>query len=481
MSAPPCDRPSGHRRGPVPRTLRGRLVGASALAVLLSLFALGAVATLVVEHQLRDGVDRELRARAVDVAQLVATTPALVSTRGALDLGSGGRQVWVQVHDRRGRMLSEGRSVSLGFRVLPRTGAFDRALRDGRAGYADARLGGEPIRTYAVPLLKSGRQASEGVVVVASSVADIEQTFSSLRRVIAIAALAAAAIGALLAAALTTAGLRPLRRLSRGARAIADDPAPGRRLEVGTRGDELAALAGTLNRMLDALDRARAAERRLLADASHELRNPVTALRGNAAYAARHGADAEILRELEADAERLSHLVDDLLALEREAGAEPPAGQVRLADVIGAVVADDERTVVESDPELVVRGQAGALERALRNMVENARVHGPEGGTVTVRAAAEGDRALLAVRDEGMGIPPALAEQALRRFWRGPDATAGRRPGSGLGLAIVAATAERHGGEVRIDGSTVAIVLPRLPTAGTVRDLSRPARTVDPS
>ncbi|WP_320672006.1 sensor histidine kinase [Patulibacter defluvii] len=459
-----ADRPRRRRRR-LPRTLRGRLVGAAAVAVLVSLFALGAVATLVVERQLRDGVDRELRARAVDVAQLVATTPALVGTRGALDLGSGGRQVWVQVHDRRGRMLSEGRSVSLGFRVLPRTAAFDRALRDGRAGYADARLGGEPIRTYAVPLTTSGRRASGGVVVVASSVADIEDTFASLRRVIAIAALVAAALGGLLAAVLTSAGLRPLRRLARGARAIAEDPVPGRRLEAGPGGDELTALAETLNGMLDALDRARAAERRLLADASHELRTPVTALRGNAAYAARHGADAEVLRELEADAERLALLVDDLLALEREEGAARPAERVLLADVVAAVVgaAPGPELTVEVDPALAVRGQAGALERALRNLVENARRHGPAGGRVTIVAAADGDRARLSVRDEGAGIAPEQAAQALRRFWRGPDATAARRPGSGLGLAIVAATAARHGGSVRIDAATITIELPREP------------------
>ncbi len=223
----------------------------------------------------------------------------------------------------------------------------------------------------------------------------------------------------------------------------------------------------SLNRMLDALDRARAAERRLLADASHELRTPVTALRGNAAFARRHGADAGLLAELEADADRLARLVDDLLALEREAGARTPDEEVALADVVDA--AAEGATVTERAP-LAVRGQAGALERALRNLVDNARVHGR--GEVRVAVSREGDRAVLSVSDDGPGIPPDAAEAALRRFWRGPDAAAQRRPGSGLGLAIVAATAERHGGEVRIDGATVALVLP------IVRELSRPVHTV---
>jgi signal transduction histidine kinase len=123
---------------------------------------------------------------------------------------------------------------------------------------------------------------------------------------------------------------------------------------------------------------------------------------------------------------------------------------------------------------LAVRGQAGPLERALRNLVENACVHGPVDGEVRVSLRRRGDDAVLAVSDDGAGIPAEQAAAAPRRFWRGPDAAAGGRPGSGLGLAIVAATAARHGGRLEIDGATVALALP------LVRELSRPARTVVP-
>jgi two-component system sensor histidine kinase MprB len=188
-------------------------------------------------------------------------------------------------------------------------------------------------------------------------------------------------------------------------------------------------------------------------------------------------------------------MVDDLLALEREAGAERPDAEVDLEAVIDAVVATPERALDESplldalaaaEPAaaprtpaslrvtatapLAVRGQPGALERALRNLVENAAVHGPAGGEVRVALARRGDEAVLSVSDDGPGIPPALAADAARRFWRGPDAAA--RPGSGLGLAIVAATAARHGGRLEIDGATVGIALP------LVRELSKPARTL---
>jgi signal transduction histidine kinase len=472
-------------------SLRSRLAAASAVAVLVALAVLGGAATLVVEDQLRGTVDRELKRRAVDVAQLAAVTPDLLQSRGALDLGSGGRQVWVEVRDRDGRIVA--RSDALRGRLLPGDAARAAALRDARPGFADDRLGDEPIRLYAAPLADTGGVAGGGTVVVASSMGDIEAIFTRLREAIAVAALAAALLGGLLATVLTRRGLRPLRRLATGASAISEAPDPGRRLPAAATRDELGDLSGALNRMLDALDRAREAERRLLADASHELRTPVTSLRGNAAFARRHGADAELLADLEADAERLARLVDDLLALEREAGAERPDAEVDLEAVIAAVVAAPEhqldadellgalaadadreapRVVVTATAPLAVRGQAGPLERALRNLVENACVHGPAGGEVRVALARRGGEAVLSVSDDGPGIPRALADAAPRRFWRGPDAAG--RPGSGLGLAIVTATAARHGGRLEIDGATVAIVLP------LVRELSRPARTLAP-
>ena len=453
-------------------SLRARLAATSAVAVLVALAVLGIAATLVVEHNLRGTVDADLRRRAVDVAQLAAVTPGLLDARGALDLGSGGRQLWVEVRDADDRIVA--RSDALRGRLLPGGAARSAALRLGRPGYADDALGGEPIRLYAAPLADTGGPAGGGTVVVASSMGDIEDIFTRLREAIALAALAAAALGGLLATALTAGSLRPLRRLAHGARAISEEPDAGRRLPVPAARDELGELAHALNRMLDALDRARESERRLLADASHELRTPVTSLRGNAAFARRHGADAELLADLEADAERLARLVDDLLALEREAGADRPDAEVDLQAVIQAVAAGEPRVVVSASAPLAVRGQAGPLERALRNLVENACVHGPDEGEVRVALERRGDEAVLAVSDDGPGIGPAQAAAAPRRFWRGPDAAAAGRPGSGLGLAIVAATAERHGGRLEIRGATVAIALP------LVRELSRPARTVAP-
>jgi len=234
------------------------------------------------------------------------------------------------------------------------------------------------------------------------------------------------------------------------------------RLPVGERrgADEVDRLADTLNRMLSALERARDSERRFVADASHELRNPITALRGNAAYLRAHGADPAALADIHADAERLSRLLDDLLALAREDSGVVPDEPVSVADVAREAADGDAGVLVETGGPGLVRGDPGALERALRNLVENAHRHGPPSAPVRISVESIADTVVLAVTDSGAGIPPHLAEAATGRFWRGPDADAAG--GSGLGLALVRATAERHGGRLVIDGSRFAIELPAL-------------------
>jgi signal transduction histidine kinase len=217
-----------------------------------------------------------------------------------------------------------------------------------------------------------------------------------------------------------------------------------------------------LNRMLASLSAARAGERRFLADASHELRTPVTTLLGNVEFAARYGAEPEVLEELVRDARRLARLVDDLLVLER-AGA-PGASEgapVDLAGVVREVVSSREGRVVASRVDAAwVFGDRSELVRALENLVENALVHGPAEGAVAVSLVGSEGRARLTVRDEGPGPDPGDVERLFERFWRGPGASA--RPGSGLGLSIVAAIAERHGGLVRVSGSAFTMDLPAL-------------------
>jgi signal transduction histidine kinase len=253
-----------------------------------------------------------------------------------------------------------------------------------------------------------------------------------------------------------------LRRLAAAAGEIERTADPSRRLPLTDAPDEIGQLTGVLNRMLVSLEAARTGERRFLADASHELRTPVTTLLGNVEFAARHGADAEVLEELVRDARRLARLVDDLLVLERAGASGASQGvPVDLADVVQEVVSRHDGRVVAADVAAVwVTGDRSELARALENLVENALVHGPAGGAVTISLVGSGGRALLTVRDEGPGPDPGDLERLFERFWRGPEASA--RPGSGLGLSIVAAIARRHGGAVRVAGSAFTVDLPAV-------------------
>jgi signal transduction histidine kinase len=402
----------------------------------------------LLSRQLEGSLDDSLRARAVDVARLAASSPDLLTEPGSLEGGG----LLVQVVDRRGRIVA--RSGTLGVRVVPLSGPGRGALAARRAGFGDAKLGTEPIRLYAAPLGELGSsQAAGGAVLVGDTTTAIEDTLADTRRLVLLVAVIAAALGAALAAVLTRRALLPLTRLSSGARDIAATGDAARRLPAPEAADEVAELAGTLNAMLDSLERAREAERRFVGDASHELRTPLTALRGNIDYLARHGPDESVLADLEGDAARLSELLDDLLALAREDAASPALGEpVDLAEVARAAAEPGMRVDAAS---VTVLGERPALERAAGNLVRNARRHGR--GTVTVTVRREGDRALLAVADEGPGLSPEEAAHAFERFWRGSGA---RAEGSGLGLAIVRSIAERHGGRVSADGAAFTIDLP---------------------
>jgi two-component system, OmpR family, sensor kinase len=451
-----------------PRSLRVRVGLAAALSILVALAVLGSTLVVLLGRQLHDELDHALRSRATDVAQLVATTPALVTQPGALEAPLGGQQLFVEVLDRRGRIVA--RSSALGAKVL-RVPEAERQALAGRSARTSVRLGDTPLRVLAAPLPAGDGAAGGGVVLVAASTSSIDDTLAEARRLLIFSALAGALVAGLVAAGLARRALRPLARLSDGAREIARTSDPTRRLPEPATQDELSELAGTLNAMLGALEQARERERRFVADASHELRTPLTALRGNAEHIARHGADPEALADLAIGATRLSGLIEDLLVLAREdAATTPPTTRVELAAIARKVAAAEPQVELETLGDTAVEGDADALERALANLVENARLHGPQGGPIHVTVAGHDGVVELAVRDEGEGLSPADAERAVERFWRGGDASS--RPGSGLGLAIVRATAERHGGTLAVAGASFTLRLPAV-SHGRVQDLGR--------
>ena len=449
------------------RSLLGRSVLAAVGGILVAVLAAGIGVGVLASRDLHRALDRSLRQRAVAISQLSASAPALLTRPGALDTTIGGTELSAEVLDRRGRLVA--RSLALGGRVLPVGEIASRVIASGHPVYGDIVSGDERLRLYAAPLADFGGAAAGGAVVVAASEHDLAHTLGSLQLFLVLAGLVAAALAAIAVSLLLRGALRPVARLADAAVEVERTGDPRRRLPLPSTNDEVGRLAVTLNAMLASLERSRDRERRFLADASHELRTPLTALRGNIAYLAKHGATAEVLADLEHDAERLARLADDLLALSREEAGTVPHEDVRLDELASEAAARDADLDLHAPEPVTVRGDAGALARALDNLVQNARVHGPPGGRIAVSAVAEGEIARLSVADEGPGLRVEEQSLAFQRFWRRNT----DRPGSGLGLAIVRATAERHGGRAYAEGSRFTIELPVL------RNLSRTGATTE--
>ncbi len=270
--------------------------------------------------------------------------------------------------------------------------------------------------------------------------------------------------------------LRPIGQITAAARRIQATSLSDRIALTGPQ-DELKTLADTFDEMLERLDTSFTAQRQFVADASHELRNPLAVIRTNADVALQEeGVPAEVQTRIEAvrrAADRMRRLVDDLLALAR---LELATGQ--RADIDLAAVVDEVRD--ELDPlarahglrlrasaqrDLHVHGDREALKRALANLLDNAFRHSPEHGAVRLAAERRNGWAVLTVADDGPGLTAAEQEHVFERFWRSDASRSRESGGTGLGLAIVRRIAESHGGEVGVAsepgaGSTFELRLP---------------------
>lgn len=334
-------------------------------------------------------------------------------------------------------------------------------------GYADVRVKNEQWRTY-------GLQTLDGVIQIAQPlrVREVLARGAALRVVIPLLLLVP-----LLGAAIVLVvgrGLKPLRRVAGEVqRRNVHSLSP---IATAQLPREIAPLVTELNRLLVRLNAAFQAQRAFIADAAHELRSPLTAVRLDVQLLDRapdEAARGEARANLGAAVDRAIHLVEQLLTLARNdprdaAGELSPLSldQVAadgIADVHALALALGVEFEVESEPAMV-QGDREALRTLVRNLADNAVRYSKAGGFVRIRIRNNPDGAVLEVADSGPGIPPQDRERVLDRFYRRASAAEG---GSGLGLAIVKAIADRHSAQVALDdapgGGLRATV--RFPTA----------------
>jgi len=252
----------------------------------------------------------------------------------------------------------------------------------------------------------------------------------------------------------------PVRAVRDGADALAGGDL-SQRVPDDAGPPELRSLAATFNRMAERLQRQVESQRAFTADASHQLRSPLTALRLRLETidgAAPGGTDQAKVDAALHEVDRLNHLVDSLLVLARAGGAAPPTAEVDLARVLverwehWRPVADAKGVTLDldfgpEDPDLVVRAVPGTLDTALDNLLDNAIGVTPAGGTVQLRGWRRNGEVSAHVVDDGPGMTAEQRARAFDRFWRAPGSA---RSGSGLGLAIVADLMAANGGRAEL-------------------------------
>jgi two-component system, OmpR family, sensor kinase len=321
--------------------------------------------------------------------------------------------------------------------------------------------------------------------VIAVSLHDVSTTLSRIERVEIAVTVAIIAILALVTFFVLRLGLRPIKKMTETATAIAGGDLSHRVPEVaaGTEAGELGlALNSMMTKIEDAFEQRTASEARLrqfIADASHELRTPVTTIRGYAELYRSGGLGdpedlAQAMRRTEQESIRMGTLVEDLLLLARldqgralEAGAVD-LGVIAVDAVSDARAVDPNRPVTASVAEGVrVEGDEGRLRQVVANLVGNALVHTPADTPVVVMVTRNGSDAILEVSDQGPGMAEPVAARAFERFYRADPARSRHAGGSGLGLSIVKAIVKAHDGTVRIEtaagvGTTVRVTLPLL-------------------
>ena len=321
-----------------------------------------------------------------------------------------------------------------------------------------------------------------GTAITALPLNDVEDTISRLVLVVIAGTATILAVLGLVTWWVLRLGIRPVKQMTESASQIAGGDLTVR-VPESSPGTEAGQLALALNRMLgrieDALgERARSEQRlrRFVSDAAHELRTPVTTIRGYAELY-RHGGvstpaqlDDAMLRT-ENEASRIGRLVDDMLLLakldeERPLDHRPVDLGVLVTDAANdARIAAPGRPITVDYESVVIDGDEDRLRQVVANVVGNALVHTDAGLPVHISARRDGDQAVLVVEDQGPGMPVEVAERATERFYRADQARSRHRGGSGLGLSIVDATVTSHGGEVSIDtatggGTRVRITLP---------------------
>jgi two-component system, OmpR family, sensor kinase len=363
----------------------------------------------------------------------------------------------VQIVDSDGQVLV--RSANLGSTRLPTPQALLVRLAAGETIFETlSAFGDEPVRMVSMPINGSGAPM---IVQVAGSLDDVRNVLNSASLLFIIMTLGLLTAVGTVGASLTRKIFQAIDNVVRQAHHIGEANLSERLPHPGTH-DEIGKLVDTLNEMLDWIERSFEVQRRFTADASHELRSPLSRLRTELEVTLRRPRDTaeylETLRSCVEEVERLTVIVEELLALARlDAGLERNSAEIVplnliIEEVVNRIqpLADKRgiKIIVESLTPVIANIARSSMDLILTNLLDNAVKFTPLGGCVTVRLAADRSEAVISVSDTGPGIKFDEQSKLFERFYRGFVARTNDVPGVGLGLALSQAVVRSHGGRI---------------------------------
>ncbi len=473
-----------------PRTLTARLVVTAVALVAAVSLLIAAITTLAIRSSLLDRLDDDVRS-SVRIGQGPGGGRGDDGAPPGLDPRNLGPGTLVSVID------GSGDASGTDGVVLTREYGGKRQLSSSALeALADVPVDGD---VHAVDLPAVGRYrvaavaSPDGSTLVSGlPTREVDETVTTLVGYEALLVLLGLGLAAGLGTVVVRRQLRPLNEVAATADRVSrlplssgeidlDERVPDhltdQRTEVGRVGAALNSLLVHVEASLGARHRSEQQVRQFVADASHELRTPLATIHGYAELSRRTPDDpvalSGALTKVETEADRMSALVEDLLLLARlDSGRPLERDEVDVTLLLLESVTDARvlspahhwRLDLPDEP-VTVLGDVDRLHQVVRNLLGNARAHTPPGTTVTVAAAAAGDRVRVSVHDNGPGLPPDLVPRAFERFTRGDSSRTRSSGGAGLGLSLVAAIAEAHGGSVEVGtrpGSTTFVVaLPR--------------------
>ena len=471
-------------------TLRRRIMLSTTGLCLGILLVAGASVYLGVRQALRASLDDALRSIAAAEIASAADEPGgkihvHPEDTTSLSLTSqAGYEKFAQIENSRDRVIARTPNLQRGPK-LSRDPVAEKRARGGQISFADIHLGDEPLRCVYYPF-----RAPDGehlLAIVSIPQRPMRNALQSLLVALGFSLLLGGVAAAVGAGALARRLTQPLEQMASAARDIGESNLNAR-ITVAAADAEIQDVTQVLNEMLARLEAAFAAQQaliasqhRFVADASHELRSPLSNLRGTVEVALRRPRTSEDYRETLqvslTEIERLSRLVVALLTLSRaDAGGLARSFEACDLSAIAAhsVEAHAARALeneidlrLEAPENLHVLGNADRLREVVDNLLDNALRYAPNSSHVAVGLGRDGENCVLSVEDSGLGLNEADLERVFDRFYRADSSRDRKSGGMGLGLAIVRATVESHDGEVsarnRSEGGAVFVV--RLPIA----------------